>query len=187
MLGHFYVLLIGAVLVLTSAVTAQQSLPSHALVGRVTDSAGQHLPGVTVELTRPAESNSLRTVVTGRDGRYRIDKVLPGLYVLAFRLPGFRSAIRDIEIGGGGPEFEYDVQLTPSAAGNLTVPDGTGPSRKVICGMTMVTPPLGIDPGIHAPKPQPPVGQQVKPTIRTVQPTMCREPATEVGPVPPRR
>ena len=184
MLGRFLVLLIGTVLVFTSAVAAQQSLSSHALTGHVTDRAGQPLPGVTVELSRPAESNSVRTVVTDRDGRYRIDKVVPGLYVLAFRLRGFGTAIRDIEIGGGGPEFEYDVQLTPLDAGTRAVPGATAPSRKVICGMTMITPPLGIDPGIHVPKPQPPVGEQVKPTIRTIQPTLCREPGSEFTPVP---
>ena len=187
MLGRFLVLLIGAVLALTPAVAAQQSLSSHTLTGRVIDGAGQTLPGVTVELSRPGESNSVRTVITDRGGRYRIDRVLPGLYVLAFRLAGFGSAIRDIEIGGGGPEFEYDVQLRPSGAGPFAGPGATGPSRKVICGMTMITPPFDIDPGIHIRKPQPPAGEPVKPTIRSVQPTMCWEPAGEVVPVPPKR
>ncbi len=106
---------------------------------------------MTVDLSRPAEANTVRTVVTDGNGRYRIEKVLPGAYVLAFRLPGFGSAIRDIEIGGGGPEFEYDVQLRPAVGGTFSLPGPTGPSRKVICGMTVITPTAGIDPGIQVP------------------------------------
>lgn len=174
-MGRFSVLLMAAALMCSAAAAAEQSLSTHTLIGAVTDSSGHGLPGVTVDLSRPAETNTVRTVVTDGNGHYRIEKVLPGTYVLAFRLPGFGSAIRDIEIGGGGPEFEYDVQLRP--AGTIdTVP--TGPKRRVVCGMTMITPPAGVDPGIQAPSSSvPPGAAPAKPTMRIVQPTMCWEPA----------
>lgn len=181
-------MLLTAALTLSGAVAAQQSLPTHSLIGTVTDSSGHALAGVTVDLSRPAEANTVRTVVTDATGRYRIEKVLPGAYALAFRLPGFGSAIRDIEIGAGGPEFEYNVQLRPALGGRATVPSPPGPSRKVICGMTVITPPAGIDPGIQGPRSAiPPGAQPVKPTMRVIQPTMCWEPSTELRPVPPRQ
>jgi hypothetical protein len=183
MLGRFSVLLMAVALTFTAAVAAQQALSTHTLLGTVTDSSGRALPGVTVDLSRPAEANTVRTVVTGANGRYRIDTVLPGAYVLAFRLPGFRSAIRDIEIGGGSPQFEYDVQLGPAIGGS--VPSPAGPSRKVVCGMTIITPPAGVDPGIQLPKA--PAAQKVKPTIRAIQPTMCWEPSSDLPSVPPKR
>jgi hypothetical protein len=187
MLGRFSALLTAAALVLTAAVAAQQPLSSHTLIGNVTDSWGQVLPGVTVELSKPAESHSVRTVVTDRRGIYRIEKVLPGMYVLVFKLPGFGSAIRDIEIGGGPPQFEYDVQLSPSASNSFTVPGPAQPSKRVICGMTVITPPRGIDPGIQKPRKPPPAGEEVKPTIRAIQPTLCWEPSTDSPRVPPRQ
>jgi hypothetical protein len=185
MLGRFSILLTAAALVFTVAVAAQQPLSSHTLTGRVTDPRDQVLPGVTVELSKPGESQSVRTVVTDRTGSYRIEKVLPGNYVLVFKLPGFSSAIRDVEIGGGPPQFEYDVQLSPSAANTFNVP--ASPSKRVVCGMTMITPPRGVDPGIHVPKTRPPSGEEVKPTIRAIQPTLCWEPATDSPRVLPRQ
>jgi hypothetical protein len=177
-MGRFSVLLIAAALICSAAAAAQQPLSPHTLIGGVTDSSGHPLPGVTVDLSRPAEANTVRTVVTDGNGRYRIEKVLPGAYVLAFRLPGFGSAIRDIEIGGGGLEFEYDVQLTPAAGGRAGLPVPAEPSRKVVCGLTMITPPTGIDRGIQRPKPVIPEGAApVRPTMRVIQPTMCWEPA----------
>jgi hypothetical protein len=185
-MGRHLILLMAAALTCSAAAAAPQLLSTHTLIGAVTDSSGRALPGVTIDLSRPAEANTVRTVVTDVNGRYRIEKVLPGAYVLAFRLPGFGSAIRDIDIGGGGPEFEYDVQLTPAAGGRVTLP--TGPSRKVVCGMTVVTPPAGIDPGIQAPRSAAPPGAvPVKPAMRVIQPTMCWEPTTDSRPVPPRQ
>ena len=187
-MGRFSVLVMAVALNLTAAVAAQQALSAHTLLGTVTDTAGRALPGVTVDLSRPAESNTVRTLVTDGNGRYRIEKVLPGAYVLSFRLPGFGSAIRDIEVGGGGPEFEYDVELRPASGGSATLPNPPGPSRKVVCGLTVITPPEGIDPGIQVPKSViPPGAAQVKPTMRIIQPTLCWEPPTDSRPVPPKR
>jgi len=176
-MGRFPVLLISAALMCSAAAAAQQSLSPHTLIGTVTDSSGHPLPGVTVDLSRPADANTVRTVVTDGNGRYRIEKVLPGAYVVAFRLAGFGSAIRDIEIGGGGPEFEYDVQLAPAAGGRAGLPAPAEPSRKVLCGMTVITPPTGIDRGIQGRKSViPPGAVPAKPTMRVIQPTMCWEP-----------
>jgi hypothetical protein len=175
--GRFSLLLMAAALMCSAVVAAQQSLSTHTLMGAVTDSSGNSLPGVTVDLSRPTEANTVRTVVTDVNGRYRIEKVLPGAYVLAFRLPRFASAIRDIEIGGGSLEFEYDVQLSPAPGDRTGVTGPAGPSRKVICGMTVITPPADVDRGIQGPKSViPPGAARVKPTIRAIQPTMCWEP-----------
>jgi hypothetical protein len=175
MLGRFLILLSVAAFMATAAVVAQQPLSSHTLTGTVTDASGRALPGVTVDLSRPAEANTVRTVTTDQNGRYRIDKVLPGVYVLTMRLPGFASAIRDIEIGDGGPVFEYDVQLMLNLQSASKPPAPPKPSRRVVCGMTLITPD-NVDPGILGRRTPLPNAQQVKPTIRAVQPTMCWEP-----------
>lgn len=185
--GRRSVLLVTAALMWAAAAIAQP-LSTHTLIGAVTDPSGHALPGVSVDLSRPAAANTVRTVVTDVNGRYRIERVLPGAYVLSFRLPGFRSAIRDIEIGGGGPEFEYNVQLSPAPRGRTEGAGPAGPSRKVICGMTVITPPAGIDRGIQGPKSVTPPGVTPgKPTMRVIQPTMCWEPSTDLRPVPPKQ
>ena len=59
--------------------------------GRITDADGGPLPGVTIE----AASSSLqgtRSVVSGRDGRYRMPGVPPGDYRVYATLPQFAPA-----------------------------------------------------------------------------------------------
>ena len=174
MLAGFSIVLTLTLLAAADAGIARQTLPTHTLTGKVTDTTGVALSDVTVELSRPGESGTVRTVVTDQQGRYRIDRVLPGVYVLTLRLAGFASAIRDIEIGGGAQQFEYDVQLQARVGDTAPVSEAK-PSRRVICGMTVITPAPHFDSKIVVPKPPPPAASQVKPTIRAVQPTMCWE------------
>jgi len=177
-----------------------QLVQSHTLIGTVADQAGRPLPGATVELSLPAVTGSVRTVTTGSDGTYRFERIVPGVYVLTVRLAGFGSAIRDLEIGGGGDEFRLDVQLQPSNRGNAAAdPAPAGPARRVGCGLTMITPP-NVDPKIVVPgvrppqampfsdktNPAPPKEPQlpqtiVKPTMRIARPTMCWDPTPTSG------
>ena len=185
--GRFFVLLTAILLAIVAGPAARRGLPSHSLVGAVTDTNGNVLPGVTVELANPAASGSVRTVTTGSDGHYRIDRVLPGLYVLTLRLAGFGPVIRDIEIGGGDAEFEFDVQLKPvGSQPSAIAPAANQPQRRVVCGMTVISPPRSVDPGILVPK-APPQGSAAKPTIRAIQPTLCWERSSDSPSVQPNR
>ena len=63
------------------------------ITGKVTDTSGGVLPGVSVE----ARSNVLpgpRTTVTGGNGDYRLPALPPGEYTLVFSLSGMQSANR---------------------------------------------------------------------------------------------
>lgn len=193
---RFAAILFATTVAISPVAAAQQGLASHTLLGKVTDSRGRALAGVTVELTNPAANDSMRTVETDRDGKYRLERVLPGVYVLTLRLAGFGPAIRDIEIGGGNEDFEFDVQLKELPDVQLkALPPGAAPpaaatqlpTRRVVCGMTVISPPASPDPLIVAPKPAPPGAQQVKPTIRAIQPTLCWESSSGAPPVPPNR
>ena len=69
--------------------------------GRVTDSSGAVLPGVTVTATSPSMIGA-QTQVTNENGSYRFPAVPPGAYALTFELPGFNSVKREgIEISLG--------------------------------------------------------------------------------------
>jgi hypothetical protein len=65
------------------------------ITGVVRDTSGGVLPGVTVEATSPALIERVRTGVTDGTGRYRIEDLRPGAYVVTFTLPGFAVVRRE--------------------------------------------------------------------------------------------
>src|SRR5262245_2381561 len=69
--------------------------------GRVADSSGGVLPGVTVNATSPSRIGT-QTQVTNENGTYRFPAVPPGVYAISFELPGFTGVKREgIEISLG--------------------------------------------------------------------------------------
>ena len=89
------VLLAGIVL-FPAVVFAQASI-----TGIVKDASGAVIPGATVEATSPALIEKVRSVVTDRNGGYRIVDLRPGPYSVTFALPGFNTLKRDgIELTG---------------------------------------------------------------------------------------
>lgn len=68
------------------------------LVGRVTDSSGGALPGVTVSVQSSA-LQGIRTDVTDSEGAYRLSLLPPGQYTARFSLDGFAPVEhRDVRI-----------------------------------------------------------------------------------------
>ena len=63
------------------------------LNGRVTDSSGAVLPGVTVTATQTA-TGLVRTVVTDGDGNYLVSNLPTGPYRLEVSLQGFKSYVQ---------------------------------------------------------------------------------------------
>lgn len=104
--------------------------------GKVTDSSGAVLPGVTVTLSGAAMMGT-PTTITNAEGQYRFLAVPPGEHTLAFELTGFatvrRTAIR-VTLG-----FTATVNIEMNVAGleeNVTV---TGASPVVDAQATKVT------------------------------------------------
>src|SRR5919106_2129567 len=62
--------------------------------GRVTDSQGAVLPGVTVTASSPS-ALGVQTAVTSETGTYRFPAVPPGVYALSFELGGFNTLRRE--------------------------------------------------------------------------------------------
>src|SRR5262245_29916238 len=69
--------------------------------GRVADTSGAVLPGVTVTASSPSMMG-VQTAVTSAEGQYRFPAVPPGTYTLSFELSGFSTLKRegiDIRLG----------------------------------------------------------------------------------------
>ena len=108
------------------------------MAGAVRDSSGAILPGVTVEAASPALIEKVRAAVTDGSGRYRIEALQPGTYVVTFSLPGF-SAVRreDVVVSGTGvitvdSELRVGgVQETITVTGETPVVDVTSTTRQI--------------------------------------------------------
>jgi hypothetical protein len=68
--------------------------------GRVTDTSGTALPGVTIEAKSPSLQGA-RVSVTSRDGVYRIPAVPPGTYHIVASLSAFRAAEKTCAVSLG--------------------------------------------------------------------------------------
>jgi hypothetical protein len=82
-----------AAMVLLGAVPAWAQVSTAELNGRVTDSSGAVLPGVTVTATQTA-TGLVRTAVTDETGSYLISNLPTGPYRLEVALQGFRTYVQ---------------------------------------------------------------------------------------------
>ena len=93
-----------------------------AITGRITDTTGAVLPGVSVVISSDALMGT-RTATSSSDGSYRFPAVPPGEYSLVFTRKSFTRATRDgIHVG---PGFTATVDVMLSVEGveaHITVP-----------------------------------------------------------------
>jgi hypothetical protein len=92
--------------------------------GRVTDTTGAALPGVTVEVRSPS-LQGVRSDVTNVDGNYRFVLLPPGSYEMRFILEGFNTETRrDVRVSLGN-QTSADMSLRPATVSEvLTVVAG---------------------------------------------------------------
>lgn len=80
------------------------------LLGRVTDVQGQPLPGASVLVLETQQG-----AVSGPDGRYLIENLLPGIYQVQFSFVGFQSVTNRVEVLQNQRSVSLEVTLSPSA------------------------------------------------------------------------
>jgi hypothetical protein len=94
-------LVIGLALPTMSAAQGGGASSTGTIQGRVADSSGAVLPGVSVTATSPSMIGS-QTQVTNENGSYRFPAVPPGVYELTFELAGFGTVKRgDVQVSLG--------------------------------------------------------------------------------------
>ncbi|MBP1765934.1 MAG: TonB-dependent receptor, partial [Candidatus Aminicenantes bacterium] len=110
-LRFLFVLVAGIALV--SGALLAQSRERGVIQGKVTDSEGLALPGVTVT----ASSLSLmgtRTTITDQEGKYRFPVLVGGIYIIEASVEGFASMKKtEVELHVG-MTVTVDFALTPA-------------------------------------------------------------------------
>src|SRR6266550_7410367 len=103
--------LAAALLLLCTSLLAQTTGD---LEGKVTDSTGAALPGVTIE-ARSRALQGARSVSTGFDGTYRFALLPPGDYNVTFKLEGLAPETRKNVTVSLGKDTSLDVTMKPAA------------------------------------------------------------------------
>jgi hypothetical protein len=109
--------LIFAALLASAALHAQPGAAT--LRGQVIGPAGEVVPGAVVAAI--AEEGRVRLAVTNEQGRYAIQELRPGTYIIWAREKGFSLYENDdLEIKRGQAQT-LDILLTPNPSGRLPV------------------------------------------------------------------
>src|SRR5262245_37837249 len=124
-----------AVLFVPGMVSAQSSSEIH---GRVTDSSGGVVPGVTVTLSGPSLITPQATV-TLASGAYRFPSIPIGLYSVTFELPGFKRFVRENVRVETGFTAEINARMDVSTVEETVTVSAAGPvvdTRSTTTGQT---------------------------------------------------
>lgn len=100
-----------------SALVAAAGAQSGAIAGRVVDTSGGALPGVTIAVTG---EDVPRKAVTNGNGAYRVDSLPTGVYRIEANLPGFRRAVAESVRVEAGKSTTHDITLR---LGSLVIVD----------------------------------------------------------------
>ena len=129
--------LLAAVVLAPAPASAQDGV----IAGRVVDTAGEALPGVTV-LAFGSTPNELRREVTDLEGRYRIADLPLDTYTVVFTLSGFRTVVReDIDVGTDLAATVDAVMVVSSDGGIPLLPYGSREFSGLLSGLLLPSDP----------------------------------------------
>src|SRR5471032_3282784 len=94
--------------------------------GKVADSSGGVLPGVTVNATSPS-SMGVQTSVTDTGGYYRFPALPPGSYTVTYELPGFNTLKRENIVISMGFTATVNVELGVASLNETVTVTGDSP------------------------------------------------------------
>ena len=99
-----------------SALLFAQAIEKGAISGLVLDPSGAAVPGASVKITNP-NTGLERNVTSGADGRYFVDVLPVGTYVLEVSVSGFATlVVRNVQLAVG-QNLVQDVSLQLAAVG----------------------------------------------------------------------
>src|SRR4051812_39488546 len=102
------------------------STTTGAINGKITDSSGAVMPGVTITITSPS-MQGVRTDTTGADGIYRFSAIPPGDYTVRYELSGFETQIHEGLRVGLGFTATVNVELRVARLSESVTVSGQSP------------------------------------------------------------
>ncbi|HEV2827541.1 MAG TPA: TonB-dependent receptor [Pyrinomonadaceae bacterium] len=103
-------IVIGFLLIFVVVVPARGQVASASLLGEVRDQLAAQIPGVKVTARHEAMGFS-RSVLTGNEGSYRLDDLLPGRYVVSAEKQGFRTLTVEAIVLEVNQKGKLDLEL----------------------------------------------------------------------------
>src|SRR5438093_10665299 len=94
--------------------------------GKVADSSGAVLPGVTVTASSPSLMG-VQTTVSDASGNYRFPALPPGTYTVTFELPGFNTLKRENLLISMGFTATINVELAVASLQETVTVTGDSP------------------------------------------------------------
>ncbi|MGD9903143.1 MAG: TonB-dependent receptor, partial [Vicinamibacterales bacterium] len=115
-----------SLLLASSTAFAQVSATTGSINGKVTDTSGGVLPGVTITASSPSMQGT-RTDVTNEAGEYRFPAVPPGTYKLVYELAGFGTVNREGVSVGLGFTATVNIELAVASLQETVTVSGESP------------------------------------------------------------
>ncbi|MBI4471155.1 MAG: carboxypeptidase regulatory-like domain-containing protein, partial [Acidobacteria bacterium] len=94
--------------------------------GRVEDTSGARIPGVSISITSPSLLGE-RTTVSDEGGNYRFSNLSPGTYRVKYELPGFKTLIREGIIVEVGRTVTLNIAMEVAAIAETITVSGESP------------------------------------------------------------
>jgi hypothetical protein len=97
------------------------------LTGKVTDSEGNLLPGVSISITSPAQIGGAKTATTEADGGFDFPLLAPGPYAVVAELDGFApQTVQDVQVRLDGTT-RLDIEMAPARVNESIVVTSEAP------------------------------------------------------------
>jgi len=103
--------LVCAACLLAVGVDAASAQPAGRLAGVVRDATGSELPGVTLTVAGPAPE-APRTVITDDHGRYVLDSLPAGQYLVTAALHGFEPKTTEVDVEDGSATLDLVLAVS---------------------------------------------------------------------------
>src|SRR5262245_43164456 len=127
--------MIAVVLALSCAASVSAQDFRGGITGRITDSSGGRMPGVTVTATN-AETNVASTTTTNGEGDYAILFLNPGPYNVSAELQGFKKAVRQNLEVRVGEKLGVDLTMSVGAMAETVSVSAESPILTTTSGST---------------------------------------------------